>query len=142
MRIRDWSSDGCSSDLIGAGGGSIAHKDLLGLLKVGPSSAGSEPGPVCYGLGGTQPTVTDANLLLGYLNPDYFAGGAIKLDVEAAREAIEQVARLLDRGAIEVAWGIHDIVAEKMASAARVHIAERGREIGRASCRERVSKKG
>jgi N-methylhydantoinase A len=113
---------------IGAGGGSIAHKDLLGLLKVGPSSAGSEPGPVCYGLGGTQPTVTDANLLLGYLNPGYFAGGAIKLDVGAAKVAIEQVARRLDRKAIEVAWGIHDIVAENMASAARVHIAERGRD--------------
>lgn len=113
---------------IGAGGGSIAHKDLLGLLKVGPSSAGSEPGPACYSQGGAQPTVTDANLLLGYLNPAYFAGGAIKLDVDAARAAIEQVAGLLGRDAMEVAWGIHDIVAENMASAARVHIAERGRD--------------
>lgn len=113
---------------IGAGGGSIAHKDALGLLKVGPQSAGSEPGPACYGRGGTQPTVTDANLVLGYLNPDYFAGGSMRIDVTRSQAAIEAVGRALGRDAISVAWGMHDIVAENMAGAARVHVAERGRD--------------
>lgn len=113
---------------IGAGGGSIAHQDVLGLLKVGPNSAGSEPGPACYGRGGLDPTVTDANLLLGYLNPAYFAGGAIKLDLEASKAAIARIAAQLGREPVEVAWGIHDIVAENMAGAARVHVAERGRD--------------
>src|SRR2546421_10562402 len=92
---------------IGAGGGSIARIDPLGLLKVGPESAGAEPGPVCYGRGGTEPTVTDADLVLGYLNPDYFLGGRIKLDLAAAREAIK--GRVADRVWIpgeETAWGI------------------------------------
>ncbi len=66
---------------IGAGGGSIAHIDPMGLFKVGPESAGAEPGPVCYGRGGTQPTVTDADLVLGYLDPDYFLGGQLKIDL-------------------------------------------------------------
>ena len=73
---------------IGAGGGSIARRDEIGLLKVGPDSAGSEPGPACYGRGGTEPTVTDANLLLGYLNPDFFAGGTLQIDRGAAADAI------------------------------------------------------
>src|SRR5881409_1879138 len=113
---------------IGAGGGSIAHVDEIGLLKVGPRSAGSQPGPACYGLGGTEPTVTDADLLLGYLNPDYFAGGTIAIDVAAARAALTRLADTVRLPVISVAWGIHDIVDESMASAARVHIAERGRD--------------
>lgn len=113
---------------IGAGGGSIARKDLLGLLKVGPSSAGSEPGPACYGRGGVEPTVTDANLILGYLNPGYFAGGTLNIDVALAKKALGVLAEAIDRDPVEVAWGIHDIVAENMAGAARVHVAERGRD--------------
>ena len=113
---------------IGAGGGSIASVDEIGLLKVGPRSAGSHPGPASYGLGGVEPTVTDADFLLGYLNPQYFAGGEVRVDVEAARRAIEGVAKRLGLSQIDVAWGIHDVVNENMASAARVHIAERGRD--------------
>ena len=113
---------------IGAGGGSIASVDEIGLLKVGPRSAGSQPGPAAYGLGGTEPTVTDADLLLGYLDPAYFAGGAMPLDVGAARAAVERLATRLGLPATEVAWGIHDVVNESMASAARVHVAERGRD--------------
>jgi len=113
---------------IGAGGGSIAQLDEIGLLKVGPRSAGSLPGPACYGLGGTEPTVTDADLLLGYLNPDYFAGGTIAIDVAAARAAVARLADTVKLPLIDVAWGIHDIVNESMASAARVHVAERGRD--------------
>jgi len=113
---------------IGAGGGSIASVDEIGLLRVGPRSAGSQPGPASYGLGGTEPTVTDADFLLGYLNPGYFAGGEVKADVAAARRAIERLASTLGLPQVKVAWGIHDIVNENMASAARVHIAERGRD--------------
>jgi N-methylhydantoinase A len=113
---------------IGAGGGSIAAVDEIGLLKVGPRSAGSQPGPASYGLGGTEPTVTDADFLLGYLNPGYFAGGEVKVDLPAARQAIERLAGTLGLDPVKVAWGIHDIVNENMASAARVHIAERGRD--------------
>ncbi|HET6368484.1 MAG TPA: hydantoinase/oxoprolinase family protein, partial [Pseudomonadales bacterium] len=113
---------------IGAGGGSIASVDEIGLLKVGPRSAGSLPGPAAYGLGGTEPTVTDADLLLGYLDPGYFAGGAMPLDVAAARAAVERLATRLGLPPTEVAWGIHDVVNESMASAARVHVAERGRD--------------
>src|SRR5262249_46372805 len=113
---------------IGAGGGPIAPVDGTGLLKVGPRSAGSQPGPACYGLGGAEATVTDADLLLGYLNPDYFAGGTIAIDVDAARAALTRLAGTVSLPLISVAWGIHDIVNESMASAARVHIAERGRD--------------
>ncbi len=113
---------------IGAGGGSIAHVDGMGLLKVGPNSAGAEPGPVCYGRGGTEPTVTDADLLLGYLNPSYFAGGSMTIDRDAASSAIRPLAEALDLSVAEVAWGIHDVVNENMASAARVHVAEQGHE--------------
>ena len=113
---------------IGAGGGSIAEVDEIGLLKVGPRSAGSQPGPASYGFGGVAPTVTDADFLLGYLNPDYFAGGEVRVDMEAARKAIGRLAQRLGLASIQVAWGIHDIVNEHMASAARVHIAERGRD--------------
>ncbi len=113
---------------IGAGGGSIAHVDDIGLLKVGPRSAGSTPGPASYGLGGSEATVTDADFLLGYLNPEYFAGGVVTVELEAARKAVERLASRVGLAPIEVAWGIHDIVNESMASAARVHIAERGRD--------------
>ncbi len=113
---------------IGAGGGSIARVDSLGLLRVGPDSAGAEPGPVAYGLGGTQPTVTDSDLVLGYLDPAYFLGGRMSLDLDAARRAIEEyVARPLGLSVEEAAWGIHQSVNEGMASAARVHVLERGR---------------
>ncbi|HEV8441147.1 MAG TPA: hydantoinase/oxoprolinase family protein [Methylomirabilota bacterium] len=113
---------------IGAGGGSIARVDEIGLLKVGPRSAGSQPGPASYGLGGTEPTVTDADFLLGYLNPDYFAGGEVKVDMAAARAALARLAERVGLSPTAVAWGVHDIVNENMASAARVHIAERGRD--------------
>jgi N-methylhydantoinase A len=113
---------------IGAGGGSIAAVDEIGLLKVGPRSAGSHPGPAAYGLGGREPTVTDADFLLGYLNPDYFAGGEVAVDMAAALAAVEGLSRRLGLESTKVAWGIHDIVNENMAGAARVHIAERGRD--------------
>jgi N-methylhydantoinase A len=113
---------------IGAGGGSIADVDEIGLLKVGPRSAGSHPGPASYGLGGAEPTVTDADFLLGYLNPAYFAGGEVRVDLGAARAAVDRLAGRLGLEPVKVAWGIHDIVNENMASAARVHIAERGRD--------------
>jgi N-methylhydantoinase A len=113
---------------IGAGGGSIAAVDEIGLLKVGPRSAGSHPGPASYGLGGREPTVTDADFLLGYLNPDYFAGGEVAVDMAAALAAVEGLSRRLGLESTKVAWGIHDIVDENMAGAARVHIAERGRD--------------
>lgn len=113
---------------IGAGGGSIARVDALGLLKVGPESAGADPGPACYGLGGTEPTVTDADLVLGYLDPGFFLGGRMKLDVEAARRALSRVAKPLGMSVEEAAWGIHKIVNENMANAARAHLQERGKD--------------
>ena len=114
---------------IGAGGGSIARIDPLGLLRVGPRSAGADPGPACYGYGGTEPTVTDADVVLGYVDPASFLGGRMRLDIEAAREAIrEHVAEPLDLDVTKAAWGIHQIVNESMASAARVHLTERGKD--------------
>ncbi len=113
---------------IGAGGGSIARVDALGLLKVGPESSGSQPGPACYGQGGTDVTVTDADLLLGYLNADFFAGGSMQIDLDAAQSAAQSLAGQLGVSATDVAWGIHDVVNENMASAARVHIAEQGKD--------------
>ena len=113
---------------IGAGGGSIAGVDEVGLLKVGPRSAGSHPGPAAYGLGGLEPTVTDADLLLGYLNPARFAGGEVKIDLEAARAAIAGLAGRIALSLVETAWGVHEVVNESMAGAARVHVAERGRD--------------
>ncbi|MEP7104674.1 MAG: hydantoinase/oxoprolinase family protein, partial [Chloroflexota bacterium] len=113
---------------IGAGGGSIARVDSLGLLRVGPDSAGADPGPVAYGLGGTQPTVTDADLVLGYLDAGFFLGGRMALDVEAASHAVQElVARPLGLSVEEAAWGIHQAVNEGMAGAARVHVLERGK---------------
>jgi N-methylhydantoinase A/oxoprolinase/acetone carboxylase beta subunit len=113
---------------IGAGGGSIARRDELGLLKVGPDSSGADPGPACYGLGGTEATVSDANLLLGYLNPDYFLGGAIPLRPDHARNAVARLGESLSLTPEETAWGIHRVVNENMAAAARVHIIERNRD--------------
>ena len=113
---------------IGAGGGSIARVDALGLLKVGPQSSGAEPGPACYARGGEEPTVTDADLVLGYLDPNYFLGGQMKLDVEAARRALARLAKPLSLNVEQVAWGIHRIVNENMANAARAHLGERGKD--------------
>ncbi len=113
---------------IGAGGGSIAHLDEVGLLKVGPQSAGSEPGPAAYGRGGTRPTVTDADFLLGYLNPEFFAGGTMPIDMDAVKAAFEPLAAEAGLSVTDLAWGIHDLVNENMANAARVHIAEHGRD--------------
>src|SRR2546425_8390677 len=113
---------------IGAGGGSIARASL-GVIAVGPESASSTPGPVCYGRGGTEPTVTDANLALGYLNADYFAGGTMTLDgVGAARAITDRVARPLGLSLEEAAWGIHQIVTTNMELATRVVSIERGRD--------------
>ena len=116
---------------IGAGGGSIAHLNALGLPAVGPESAGSAPGPASYGAGGAQPTVTDADLLLGYLNPDYFADGDIPLDPAAAQDSFAELSAALALPLERTAWGVHQLVNENMAAAARVHAAERGLEIRR-----------
>ncbi|MEM7782681.1 MAG: hydantoinase/oxoprolinase family protein [Planctomycetota bacterium] len=114
---------------IGTGGGSIARVDSMGLLKVGPDSAGAEPGPVCYGRGGTEPTLTDANLILGYLDPDFFLGGELTLDVDAAKQAIQtKIADPLGFTIERAAWGIYQIANENMANAARVHALERGKD--------------
>ncbi len=114
---------------IGAGGGSIAHLNDLGLLNVGPQSAESNPGPACYGLGGDQPTVTDANVTLGYLDPSYFLGGRMTLQPDRAKESIERyVADRLQLDLLDSAWGIHSIVNENMAQAARTHLIERNRD--------------
>jgi N-methylhydantoinase A len=113
---------------IGAGGGSIAQAKL-GVIAVGPESASSTPGPVCYGRGGTEPTVTDANVVLGYLNPAYFAGGTMRLDVPGAVRAIEErIAKPLGLTVAEAAWGIHQIVNSNMELATRVVSIERGRD--------------
>ena len=115
---------------IGAGGGSIARVDRLGLLQVGPDSASADPGPACYGRGGTEPTVTDADLVLGFLGADSFLGGDMRLDIAAARAAIEQtVARPLGLSVEQAAWGIHDLVNENMARAAAIHALEKARRI-------------
>jgi N-methylhydantoinase A len=112
---------------IGAGGGSVAWIDEGGLLKMGPKSAGAQPGPVCYGLGGTEPTCSDANLVLGYLNEDYFAGGRMRLDRAGAERAIrEQVAEPLGLGLLEAASGMYHIMNVNMASAIREISVQRG----------------
>ncbi|MCI0753492.1 hydantoinase/oxoprolinase family protein [Teichococcus vastitatis] len=112
---------------IGAGGGSIARRSELGTLHAGPESAGAQPGPVCYGRGGTEPTVTDSDLALGYLNPDFFLGGTMRIDPGPAVSALEALSSDLGLEASRAAPGIHDLVNENMAGAARVAIAERGR---------------
>ena len=116
---------------IGAGGGSIARLNNLGLPAVGPESASSSPGPACYDLGGLDPTVTDADVMLGYLNPNDFAQGTMTLNVAAAQQAFKPLADGLDMSVERVAWGIHQLVNENMAAAARVHAAERGLDMRR-----------
>jgi N-methylhydantoinase A len=116
---------------IGAGGGSIAQVGPFGLPKVGPESTGADPGPACYGQGGIDPTVTDADLLLGYLNPAFFLGGEMQLDVAAAREAVGRLASELRLSTEETAAAIHRVVNENMAGAARMHAIERGRDLRR-----------
>ncbi|MEO3829792.1 hydantoinase/oxoprolinase family protein [Actinomadura sp. B10D3] len=113
---------------IGAGGGSIAWVDDLGLLKVGPRSSGAVPGPACYGKGGTDPTVTDADLELGYLAPDSFLGGAMTLDTAAAGKALDSLAARLNTDRRTAAAGIADVVNNAMATAARLYISEQGRD--------------
>jgi N-methylhydantoinase A len=112
---------------IGAGGGSIARKSDLGTLNVGPESSGAQPGPACYGRGGKDATVTDADLALGYLNADFFLGGAMKIDRAATDTALGSLATSLGVERDRAGFGIHDVVNENMAGAARVAIAERGR---------------
>jgi N-methylhydantoinase A len=112
---------------IGAGGGSIARKSDLGTLNVGPESSGAQPGPACYGRGGKDATVTDADLTLGYLNADFFLGGAMKIDKAATDKAFGMLAASLEVESGRAAFGVHDVVNENMAGAARVAIAERGR---------------
>ncbi len=115
---------------IGAGGGSIARVDRLGLVRVGPDSAGSDPGPACYGLGGTRPTVTDADLLLGYLGTDSFLGGDMRLDVAAAERAlVEHIGTPLGLSAVDAAWAVHETVNNAMAQAASIHALEKAKRI-------------
>ena len=115
---------------IGAGGGSIARIDRLGLLQVGPESSSADPGPACYGQGGLDPTVTDADLVLGYLGADSFLGGDMRLDVEAARTAIaSRIGAPLGLSVEDAAWGIHDLVNENMARASAIHALEKARRI-------------
>jgi N-methylhydantoinase A len=111
---------------LGAGGGSIAHVDLGGILHVGPESAGADPGPACYGNGGTAATVTDANLVLGYLDPGNFLGGRTQLDTHAAFAAVEKIASQLDITAVAAAEGIHRVVNTNMAKGIRIVSARRG----------------
>ena len=115
---------------IGAGGGSIAWVDAMGRIQTGPESAGSEPGPACYGRGGRRPAITDADLVLGKLDPDNFAGGAIRLDSAAAEQAIARdVGTRLSLDTMPTAFGICEVVDENMANAARVHAVENGKNI-------------
>lgn len=111
---------------IGAGGGSVAWFDSLDLLRVGPKSAGSRPGPACYARGGTDPTVTDANVLLGYIDPNFFLGGEILLDRGAAEAAMSSVAKRLDAPTEEAAYAVYDIVNEGMADALNERCTKRG----------------
>ena len=115
---------------IGAGGGSIAHLDNLGLIQVGPESAGADPGPACYGLGGQKATVTDADLILGYLAADNFLGGDIQLDIEASKTVVKNtIASPLGLSVIDAAWAIHETVNESMGQAAAIHALEKAKRI-------------
>lgn len=114
---------------VGAGGGSIVWLDAGGSLQIGPQSAGAFPGPVCYDLGGTQPTITDANVLLGYLNPSYLVGGAVKLHAEKAHQVFtEQIARPLGLSLEHAAYGAYQIAAANMMRAIKAVSTERGRD--------------
>jgi N-methylhydantoinase A len=114
---------------VGAGGGSIAWMDKGGMLKVGPASAGSDPGPVCYDVGGEEPTVTDANLILGYLNKDYFLGGEMTVNMEKAKQSIkEKIGDPLGLSPVEAAAGIFRIINQNMADATKVVSVQRGHD--------------
>jgi N-methylhydantoinase A len=114
---------------VGAGGGSIVRIDPGGALKVGPESAGADPGPACYGRGGREPTVTDANVLLGYLNPQALAGGSVPIDIDAAREAVcDRIAGPLGRDLVETAYGIHLVANTNMMRAVKAVTTNRGRD--------------
>lgn len=115
---------------IGAGGGSLAHVDVMGQIRVGPESAGSEPGPACYGRGGERPAVTDADLVLGKLDPTNFAGGSIALHPDQSEAALTaHLGERLDMDPLEAAWGLAEVVDENMANAARVHAVENGEDL-------------
>ncbi|WP_108882375.1 hydantoinase/oxoprolinase family protein [Anderseniella sp. Alg231-50] len=115
---------------IGAGGGSLAHVDSLRQIRVGPESAGSEPGPACYGRGGDKPAVTDADLVLGKLDPENFAGGSIRLDSQSSANSLTTVlGDVLDMDATTAAFGLAEVVDENMANAARVHAVENGENL-------------
>ena len=119
---------------IGSGGGSLARVDERGLIRVGPQSAGADPGPACYERGGTRPTLTDADVVLGYLDPEFFLGGEMRLDADAARAAIEEhVAKPAGLDPIRAAWGVHEIANEDVARAFRIHASERGFDYRRSS---------
>ena len=113
-------------ETLGAGGGSIGWIDTMGILQVGPQSAGSDPGPACYGQGGTEPTVSDANLVLGYLNPDGLLGGRLPLDLEKARKAMRRIADPLGISVERAAYGIYTIVNNNMVNGIRRVSVERG----------------
>ena len=115
---------------IGAGGGSLAHVDILNQIRVGPESAGSEPGPACYGRGGERPAVTDGDLVLGKLDPANFAGGSIALHPDKSEQALSaHLGHKLDMTPQEAAWGLAEVVDENMANAARVHAVENGEDL-------------
>jgi N-methylhydantoinase A len=115
---------------IGAGGGSLAHIDSMRQIRVGPESAGSEPGPACYGRGGDKPAVTDADLVLGKLDPNNFAGGSIQLHADSSADALVNVlGKTLDMDAQTAAFGLAEVVDENMANAARVHAVENGEDL-------------
>ena len=115
---------------IGAGGGSLARVDTMHQIRVGPESAGSEPGPACYGLGGERPAVTDADLVLGKIDPDNFAGGSIKLDAQRAADALRVTLGIpLEMDVLTAAYGLAEVVDENMANAARVHAVENGEDL-------------
>ena len=114
----------------GAGGGSIARIDEMGLIQVGPESSSSYPGPACYDLGGKLPTVTDSDLILGYIDPDNFLGGDMKLMKENAEKAIKDyIAKPMGISVLDAAWAIHEVVTENMSQAATIHALEKGRKI-------------